>query len=135
MQFWRNKMWKIVVFTVLASVFTVGLGAIVGGFRNLEVDDEGMLNALNYAVVQHNRGTNDIYLSQAAEVLSARSQVVAGMNYVITVRMARTTCKKNSVNEVCAIQTDAEKAHSYQCTFTVWTRLWMSDIKLTKQEC
>uniref|UniRef100_A0A3P8U1I0 Zgc:163030 n=1 Tax=Amphiprion percula TaxID=161767 RepID=A0A3P8U1I0_AMPPE len=135
MRFWRNMMWKIVVFTVLASVFAVGLGGMVGGFSDVDVNDEGLQNALNFAVVQHNRGTNDLYLSQVEEVVKAQRQVVAGMKYVITVKLAKSTCRKDSANEVCAIQTDQEKTRSYQCKFTVWSRPWINDIRVTKEEC
>ena len=67
-------MWKLVV-PVLAAVFTAGLGALVGGLRDIDVNDEGARNALNFAVVKHNRGTNDLYLSQVAEVVKVQSQV------------------------------------------------------------
>ena len=67
-------MWKI-VFAVLAAVLAVGLGAMAGGFRDIDVNDAGARNALNFAVVQHNRGSNDLYLSQVAEVVRVQSQV------------------------------------------------------------
>lgn len=69
-----KMMWKL-VFPALAVFFTLGLGALVGGPRDIDVTDPGMLNALNFAVAQHNRGTNDLYLSQVAEVVKAQSQV------------------------------------------------------------
>ena len=67
-------MWKI-IFTVFAAVVAVGLGGMVGGFRDISVDDAGARDALNFAVVQHNRGTNDLFLSQVAEVVKVQSQV------------------------------------------------------------
>lgn len=67
-------MWKI-VFPLLAAVFAVGLAGLVGGPQDIDVNDEGLRDALNFAVVQHNRGTNDLYLSQVAEVIRAQRQV------------------------------------------------------------
>ncbi|XP_042290086.1 cystatin C (amyloid angiopathy and cerebral hemorrhage) [Thunnus thynnus] len=127
-------MWKLVV-PVLAAVFTAGLGALVGGLRDIDVNDEGARNALNFAVVKHNRGTNDLYLSQVAEVVKVQSQVVAGTKYVITVRMGKTSCRKDSVNEVCAIHQDLAKARPYLCTFTVWSRPWINDISVLDEKC
>lgn len=127
-------MWKI-VFTVLAAVLAVGLGGMVGGFQDMDVNDEGARNALNFAVVQHNRANNDMYLSQVAEVVKVQRQVVAGSKYVITVRMAKTPCRKDSANEVCAIHEDPAQAQPYECTFTVWSRPWINDIKLLKEKC
>uniref|UniRef100_A0A669DBJ0 Cystatin domain-containing protein n=1 Tax=Oreochromis niloticus TaxID=8128 RepID=A0A669DBJ0_ORENI len=64
-----------VALTVLAAVLAVGYGAMVGGFRDADVNDEGVQNALHFAVVQHNRGSNNMYLSQVAEVIKVQSQV------------------------------------------------------------
>ncbi|XP_063347603.1 cystatin C (amyloid angiopathy and cerebral hemorrhage) [Pelmatolapia mariae] len=127
-------MWKVAL-TVLAAVLAVGYGAMVGGLRDADINDEGVQNALHFAVVQHNRGSNDLYLNQVAEVIKVQSQVVAGIKYVITVKMARTPCRKDGVEEVCAIETDQAKAKSYQCTFEVWSRPWLNSIQLLKNEC
>ncbi|XP_039994885.1 cystatin C (amyloid angiopathy and cerebral hemorrhage) [Xiphias gladius] len=127
-------MWKL-VFAALAAVFAVGLGGMVGGFQDADVNEAGVQNAINFAVVQHNRGTNDLYLRQVAEVVKVKRQVVAGTKYVITAIMAKTPCRKDLVNEVCAIHQDPQLAQPYQCTFTVWSRPWMNDIKLLNQQC
>nr|UPI48701.1 cystatin C [Oplegnathus fasciatus] len=128
-------MWKIVL-PLLAAGFAVGSCAMmVGGYRDADVNDEGVQNALNFAVVEHNRRSNDMFLSQVQEVVKVQKQVVAGINYSITLRMAKTPCRKGSANEVCAIHQDPELAQPYECTFTVWSRPWTSEIKLTKQIC
>lgn len=68
-------MWKI-VFSLLAAVFVVGQGATMPGGRiDIDISDAGAQNALNFAVVQHNKGTNDLFLSQVAEVVKVQSQV------------------------------------------------------------
>ncbi|KAM7385793.1 hypothetical protein PAMP_001850 [Pampus punctatissimus] len=126
-------MWK-VFFLALAAVLTVASASMVGGPRDIDVNDEGLRNALNFAVVQHNSRTNDMYLSQVTEVISAQSQVVAGIKYLITVKMARTSCRKG-YNEICSIQQEPPNTWSYQCTFTVWSRPWLGDISLLKEEC
>ncbi|KAL7383303.1 hypothetical protein ABVT39_008359 [Epinephelus coioides] len=129
-------MWKIVLLA-LAAVIAVGSGSkLVGGFQDVDyTTDEDAKNAINFSVVEHNRATNDLYLSQVAEVVKVQRQVVAGMKYVITLKMAKTPCRKGSANEVCAIHQNPELARPYQCTFTVWSRPWLNDIQLSKQEC
>lgn len=67
-------MWK-VVFLALAAVSSVSSLSLIGGFQDVDPNDEGMKNLLNYAVAQHNRASNDIYLSQVAEVVKAQRQV------------------------------------------------------------
>ncbi|KAK9541748.1 hypothetical protein VZT92_001769 [Zoarces viviparus] len=128
-------LWKIVL-PVLAAVFAVESGAMMpGGFVDIDPNNEGLRNALNYAVVQHNRRSNCMFLSQVAEVVKAQSQVVAGTKYVITVRMAKTPCRKNGANDVCAIHEDPAKAQPYLCTFTVWSRPWLNDTRLLNETC
>ncbi|XP_047459655.1 cystatin C (amyloid angiopathy and cerebral hemorrhage) [Mugil cephalus] len=127
-------MWKI-VFPVLAAVFAVGYGGLIGGFRDADIHDPGVQNALVFAVNEHNSRTNDMYLSRVMEVVSAQTQVVAGIKYVITVKLGRTACRKSAVGEQCEVHTDLEKARPYQCTFTVWSRPWLNDVRLIDEKC
>uniref|UniRef100_A0A8C4DDY2 Cystatin C (amyloid angiopathy and cerebral hemorrhage) n=1 Tax=Dicentrarchus labrax TaxID=13489 RepID=A0A8C4DDY2_DICLA len=102
-------------------------------FRDADVNDEGVQNALNFAVVEHNKGSNDMYLSQVAQVVKVQTQVVAGTKYVITVKMGKTPCRKDQAEEVCTVHQDPEMP--YQCTFTVWSRPWLSDIRVISEKC
>lgn len=67
-------MWK-AIFLVFTACFAVGSGFMVGGFQDVDPNDEGVRGALNFAVVQHNRASNDLYLRQVAEVLKVQRQV------------------------------------------------------------
>ncbi|KAG9334890.1 hypothetical protein JZ751_006370 [Albula glossodonta] len=62
-------------------------------------------------------------------------QVVSGMKYVITVEMARTSCRKGDVEKVCTVHEDPQLAAPYLCTFHVWSQPWLNEISVTKQEC
>lgn len=68
------KMWKI-VFLFLATLFAGGLGGMVGGRQDIDVDDEGVRNALNFAVAEHNKASNDLFYVKDMELLKAQSQV------------------------------------------------------------
>ncbi|KAK5908277.1 hypothetical protein CgunFtcFv8_016350 [Champsocephalus gunnari] len=126
-------MWKIVL-PVLAAVFAVG-SSMIGGYINIDVNDEGAQNALNFAVVEHNKQTNNMFLSQVAEVVGVKRQLVAGLKYVITVRMGNTPCRKGTANEVCAIHQDPAQALPYQCEFTVLVVPWRNETKMLGQKC
>ncbi|XP_024660488.2 cystatin isoform X2 [Maylandia zebra] len=130
----RNKMWKVAL-TVLAAALAVGYGTPVGGLTDADINNEDVQNALHFAVIQHNRDSNDLYIRQVVEVIKVQSQVVAGMKYVITVKMVKTPCRKYGVDQVCAIHTDQAKFQPYQCTFEVWSRPWLNSIELLKNEC
>lgn len=66
-------MWKIVF--VLLSVLLAVEGSLVGGATDIDIHSDGVQNALNFAVAQHNRGNNDMFLRKAAEVVKAQVQV------------------------------------------------------------
>ncbi|XP_075875023.1 cystatin C (amyloid angiopathy and cerebral hemorrhage) [Nelusetta ayraudi] len=129
-------MWKasVVVLAALVAV-AVGFGSMVGAPVSADINDEGVQNALNFAVGEHNKRTNDAFLRGVDEVLQVKRQMVAGMKYVITARMGKTPCRKNSATEVCAVHDDPEKAQQYQCTFTVWEKVWLNEIQLLREEC
>lgn len=59
-------MWK-AIFLAFAAVSAVLSGLMPGGLTDVDLNDEGARSALNFAVVQHNRGSDDLYLSQAVE--------------------------------------------------------------------
>uniref|UniRef100_A0A8D3ABW3 Cystatin C (amyloid angiopathy and cerebral hemorrhage) n=1 Tax=Scophthalmus maximus TaxID=52904 RepID=A0A8D3ABW3_SCOMX len=117
-----NTMWKLVL-PVLAAVLAVGWGGLVGAPSDVDANDAGVQDALNFAVVKHNRGTNDMYLSQVAEVVKVQRQLVSGTKYTITVKMAKTPCRKESANE------------PYECRFVVWSRPWLGDITMLDEKC
>ncbi|KAM6996998.1 cystatin C (amyloid angiopathy and cerebral hemorrhage) [Tautogolabrus adspersus] len=127
-------MWKIVL-PLLAAVFSVGLGSLAGGSSEISVSDAGALNALNFAVVEHNRQSNGMFLTKPQEVIKVQRQMVAGYLYTITVMMAKTPCRKSAATELCAIHEDPAKAQAYQCTFKVWDKPWLSEIILKEQTC
>ncbi|MEQ2200870.1 hypothetical protein XENOCAPTIV_004188 [Xenoophorus captivus] len=125
-------MWKTVVIFISALVAVEG--AMVGGLTDIEINNEGVQNALDFAVAQHNRGTNDVFLSQAAKVVKAQVQVVSGLKYFITVQMEKTSCRKGRANEQCD-PLDKPANRPYQCTFIVWSRPWINDIRLIEEKC
>ncbi|XP_027862318.1 cystatin-C-like [Xiphophorus couchianus] len=126
-------MWKI-VFVLLSALLAVE-GSLVGGATDIDIHSDGVQNALNFAVAQHNRGNNDMFLRKAAEVVKAQVQVVAGLKYILTVKMVKTSCRKNTLNQVCDAQRLPDNAASYQCKFTVWSRPWINDIRMTEERC
>lgn len=67
-------MWK-VAFVVLAALVAVGLGSLVGGPQDIDVNDKRAQNALRFAVVEHNKGTNDLYMREVEEVQRIQRQV------------------------------------------------------------
>ncbi|KAK3573324.1 hypothetical protein QTP86_022714 [Hemibagrus guttatus] len=124
------------VVALLPAVFmTVTSAGLVGGWTDADVNRDDVQNALKFAVTQHNKASNDLYLSQVSRVVKAQKQVVSGMNYLFTVEMARTSCKKGGVEEVCDVHPDPNVAKPHVCRLKVWNQPWTSTIKLTENTC
>ncbi|XP_061692466.1 cystatin C (amyloid angiopathy and cerebral hemorrhage) [Syngnathoides biaculeatus] len=123
--------WKVAV--LLLGVCAVGLGHVIpGGFSDADSNSEDVQNALKFAIGQHNNASADLFLSQLVDVVSAKSQIVSGIRYVINVKMAKTSCRKDSSDEQCGV---AVLGQPYQCTFTVWSRPWLMEFSLLEEKC
>uniref|UniRef100_A0A672PMM8 Cystatin-like n=1 Tax=Sinocyclocheilus grahami TaxID=75366 RepID=A0A672PMM8_SINGR len=61
--------------------------------------------------------------------------VVAGTNYIFTVKLGRTNCKKGGVETLCAIHKDPKVARVIQCKITVWSKPWLNFLKVTENTC
>lgn len=72
----RVKMWKasIVVLAALVAV-AASVGMMVGAPQKIDVNDERVQNALNFAVGEHNKRSNDAFLRGVDEALEATRQV------------------------------------------------------------
>ncbi|XP_017268201.1 cystatin isoform X1 [Kryptolebias marmoratus] len=127
-------MWK-TVFPIFAALLAVGLGTLVGGRKDIDVDDEILQDALNLAVVDYNKLSNNLFYFKNMEVVKAQLQVVEGVLYFITVKMGKTTCIKTSSLEHCPFQTDSETF--YICEFEAWSRPWLKDnpLMITIKSC
>lgn len=70
-------MWKVAL-TVLAAILTVGYGFPGGDLTDANINDKDVQNALRFAVIQHNRDSNDLYIRQVVKVIKVQSQVSNG---------------------------------------------------------
>nr|XP_060630054.1 cystatin-like [Anolis sagrei ordinatus] len=109
---------------------------MVGAPIQVSADDEGVQQALRFAMNEYNRASNDQYGSRVAEVLSVSKQIVAGVKYKIDAQVGRTTCPKSEANlETCAFHETAELARRVTCHFEVYTVPWTNSITLKKNNC
>ncbi|XP_062375633.1 cystatin-like [Sardina pilchardus] len=127
-------MWKILV-PIFMVAFAMASAGLIGGPSEANINDEGVQNALQFAVVQHNKMTNDAFINKVSKVVKVQKQVVAGMKYIFTVEMARTNCRKGGVETECEIHADLQLAKPYTCTFEVWSRPWLGPPQIIKNDC
>uniref|UniRef100_A0A8C7VNB7 Cystatin domain-containing protein n=1 Tax=Oncorhynchus mykiss TaxID=8022 RepID=A0A8C7VNB7_ONCMY len=98
--------WKIVVPLLAVAFIVTSADGMAGGVMDADMTDQATRDALQFAVAEYNKGTNDLYVWQMAKVVKVQKQVVAGMKYIFTVQMARTLCRKGGVEKDCAVHQD-----------------------------
>ncbi|XP_028676408.1 cystatin-like [Erpetoichthys calabaricus] len=115
-------------------------GRMTGGLRPANTNNAQVASMLDFAVSEHNKKSNDMYFHKVSRIVSAHTQVVAGLKYYIEAEIERTTCKKgsgmveNTLDE-CATHDNPELSKKLTCTFEIWTRPWIPLITLEKEKC
>ncbi|XP_077092682.1 cystatin-like [Siphateles boraxobius] len=119
----------------LAVMLVVASAGLVGGPVDADMNDEGAQNALQFAMAQYNRQSNDAFVHQVSEVVKVQKQVVSGLKYIFTVKVARTSCRKTGVETLCAVHEHPAVADVTQCKIAVWSQPWLNSIKVVENTC
>uniref|UniRef100_A0AAZ3QX58 Cystatin domain-containing protein n=1 Tax=Oncorhynchus tshawytscha TaxID=74940 RepID=A0AAZ3QX58_ONCTS len=117
--------WKIVVPLLAVAFIVTSADVIAGGVMDADMKDQATRDALQFAVAEYNKGTNDLYVWQMAKVVKVQKQVVAGMKYYFTVQMARTLCRKGGVEKDCAVHQDPAAVRT---TRLAWSQICLCAI-------
>ncbi|NXV13192.1 CYT protein, partial [Cepphus grylle] len=132
--------------TVLAAALLLA-GAVVGAQDRPRLvgapvtiddadNDEGLQRALEFAMAEYNRASNDMYSSRVVRIISAKRQIVAGIKYTIKVEVGRTTCPKPATNlQSCAFHDAPQMSKHTICNFVVYSVPWLNQIKLLESDC
>ncbi|XP_060108916.1 cystatin-like [Heteronotia binoei] len=112
-----------------------------GGVVRVPVSDPDVQVAAAFAVETYNKASTNSFYSRALRVPLASHQIVAGSLYYLTIELVNTKCEKNEKIrltptdlERCPLPPKAEQQKEI-CTFQVWTRSWLNDIRLTHMSC
>ncbi|XP_028594220.2 cystatin-C [Podarcis muralis] len=109
---------------------------LLGGVQEASVEEEGARRALQFAMNEYNRASNDKYASRVAEVVRVRKQIVSGVLYFFDVKVGRTTCPKSVADvENCAFHEAPELAKHVTCNFQVYSVPWTNHISLKRNNC
>ncbi|NXC18060.1 CYT protein, partial [Corythaeola cristata] len=99
-------------------------------------NDEGLQRALQFAMAEYNKASNDMYSSRVVRIISAQRQIVAGIKYIIKVEIGRTTCQKPAADlQSCAFPDVPQMAKHAVCNFVVYSVPWLNQIKLLEHSC
>uniref|UniRef100_A0A8C9US39 Cystatin C n=1 Tax=Spermophilus dauricus TaxID=99837 RepID=A0A8C9US39_SPEDA len=109
---------------------------LLGGLEEADVNEEGVRRAVDFAVSEYNKGSNDAYHSRAMKVVRARKQIVSGVNYFLDVEMGRTTCTKTQAYLAdCPFHEEPHLKRKALCSFQIYTVPWLGTISMTKSSC
>ena len=62
-------------FLVAALAAGTASAGLIGGYTNANITDQGIQDAMQFALGKHNKGTNDMFLRQVARVIKVEKQV------------------------------------------------------------
>jgi len=71
---------------------------LVGGITPQDVNDPGVVEAAKFAEYEIQRSSNSLHRPQLTKILSAGTQVVSGINYVLSIEI--TTGSNTSIHDV-----------------------------------
>ncbi|XP_066243052.1 cystatin-C-like [Saccopteryx leptura] len=107
-----------------------------GGLSEADVEEEGVKQALKFALSEYNKASNDAFHSRAMRVVRARKQIVAGLNYFLDVEVGRTTCTKSEPNlDTCPFHDQPHLRKKALCSFQIYTVPWMNKTSMVKSSC
>ncbi|XP_066092254.1 cystatin-C-like [Saccopteryx bilineata] len=111
-------------------------GPLVGGLTEADVEEEGVQQALKFALSEYNKASNDAFHSRAMRVVRARKQIVAGLNYFLDVEVGRTTCTKSQPNlDTCPFHDQPHMRKKALCSFQIYTVPWLNKTSMVKSSC
>ncbi|XP_008119842.2 cystatin [Anolis carolinensis] len=126
---------------VLAAAEEVSQPGFVGGWRDRSVSDPEVMKAAAFAVQAYNEASNSRMYFKGQRILEAKSQVVAGIKYFLTVEMVSTMCEKKGGSGLekvdldhCKMPPEGEQKKQV-CNFQVWSRPWLQDTQLLHMSC
>uniref|UniRef100_A0A0K0FYN0 Cystatin domain-containing protein n=1 Tax=Strongyloides venezuelensis TaxID=75913 RepID=A0A0K0FYN0_STRVS len=121
-------------FTLSTTFIVMTSQTMTGGWTDQPVNDTSIVELAQKTVNRFNQQSNDIAYHGFIKVLSAKSQVVAGMNYELQVLIGETDATKNHV-----LYDDLKKANvqvknggrQQIVTATIWSKPWENFEEIT----
>ncbi|XP_032090069.1 cystatin-like [Thamnophis elegans] len=113
---------------------------VPGGIIKIPVTNEGVKEAAAFAVEQYNKGSQNANYFKELRIVKAKSQVVAGVKYILTVEVGKTVCEKSigpmtfSEIQKCELAPQDQR-EKVTCNFQVWSRPWLKETQVVGSSC
>ncbi|XP_075420309.1 cystatin-C-like [Tenrec ecaudatus] len=109
---------------------------LLGGLMEANANEDGVQQALDFAVSEYNKASNDKFHHRVVRLKGAQKQIVSGVKYYLDVELGRTTCTKSQANlDNCPFHDEPHLKKRVLCSFQVYTVPWINSTSLTKSSC
>ncbi|XP_030052122.1 cystatin-C-like [Microcaecilia unicolor] len=117
---------------ILSSSVLFSSAVMTGASEPIDPSRPEVQNAARYAVSVYNEKSENEYLFKVLKVVSAESQIVAGVIYRMNVEIGLTQCKKGSTDNAasCPGQTA-----TFLCKFAVLEQAWINVKSVLESSC
>ncbi|XP_004686984.1 PREDICTED: cystatin-like 1 [Condylura cristata] len=129
--------WRTPLLLLTALVLAAKLDHFEGwkGFQEKSMSKQNMDSTLNFFMESYNNASNDSYLFKVDKLLRSQVQLTTGVEYLVTVKISRTKCKRNEKkNQTCHFQSKKLKK-SFICDFLIYTVPWINFYELWNNSC
>ncbi|KAL3122746.1 hypothetical protein niasHT_005463 [Heterodera trifolii] len=125
----------ILLLLLIKLAMTDQQNSIVGGWTEQNVNDENIKSLASRSVAKINAESNDRFSLFPVEVLSAKSQVVAGIQYQLRIKVGRSNCSKNqpTLTEHANCETEDDQTARKTFLVTIWEKPWEQFEQITYQ--
>ncbi|CAG6017089.1 unnamed protein product [Menidia menidia] len=124
-----------VVCVLAAGRFPDAKHVMIGQPQKVPVNSPSVVKAARFAVVEFNRANiQEQFAYKVLNITSAKTQIVAGINYILDVNLGRTVCRRRDTNDTkpCALHADPKER---ECHFIVTEVPWENLHALTQHKC
>ncbi|XP_022449809.1 cystatin-like 1 [Delphinapterus leucas] len=129
---WGNPLLLLVA---LALVARLGQLQQWSGFQE-STSPKNVNSTVAFFMETYNSNSNDSYLFRVDQLLRSQVQLTTGVEYLVTVKISQTKCKRSSTNNSwCPIQSKKKLQKSFICDFLVYTVPWMNHYQLWNNSC
>uniref|UniRef100_A0A8C6MPP5 Cystatin-like 1 n=1 Tax=Mus spicilegus TaxID=10103 RepID=A0A8C6MPP5_MUSSI len=106
-----------------------------GGFKEKAMSKKNINSTLHFFIHFYNNASNDTYLYQVQKLIQGQMQLTTGVEYLVTVKIGRTKCKKNETKKAsCPLQSSKLKK-SLICKSLIYSVPWMNYYQLWNNSC
>ncbi|KAM6163772.1 cystatin-like 1 [Rhynchocyon petersi] len=130
---WRKPL---LLLTALVLMAKLGNFQRWEGFLEKPMSKQNMNSTLSFLIQSYNNASNDTYLFRIDKLLRTQMQLTTGVEYIVTVKISRTKCKRKSMNNhLCPLQSKKRFKKSFICDFLIYTVPWMNYYQLWNNSC